>query len=486
MKTAESFETHGLNALVRHVDRAPAPLTAPLKTDLLGTGFRYYARVGQEVFTSTSVRALARQLGRVTLNPRALPEALAFGFVLRDETVFNEVRSIPPHSTLNVDGTLTTGPAPAKRNRISDGETAAAALRGLLQDVLTELEPRFDTHAAGFTGGKDSRILAAMPKAAPDRWHWLTVSGRDDAEHRGSIETAERLHLRHHTWMEWTADFLDGDVHRVSADLADGIGAVSDHTLLRSYFERYRAETFAGSDVPLWIGTLADGLFAGSYMRTPATTIAEALAPRTAHLPQALAPALLDAFDSQKAFYHSNPFDFTPTGPEDSGYFLRLLTRGRLYICRSLACFDRFSSVQINPYLHPAMIDLAFETDAALLGSDSLRDGVLRQFGPGLDTPSAFGYRAPAYAHQVFRALSQEIVASTTLDGVVAAPLLDEMREGRFPDLNPDAAGLAGPAYRVHADAAQPGVKSLRDYEHLLVYSTFLNLIASDGVSIRQ
>jgi hypothetical protein len=373
---------------------------------------------------------------------------------------------------------------------VTDADEAARRLRGLLDDVVADLEPRWDVHCAGLTGGKDSRILAALPKAMSADWHWLAVSGRDDAEHRGSTATASRLGLDHFSWLEWTSAFLDGTAHRVSADLANGMGAVSDQTLLRSSFEHYRQSALhRGEDddrVALWIGTLADGLLAGTYLSPPAATIWDALTPRTAHLPRVVAPGVLAGFEARGDEYRSNPFSFTTDRDEEAGYFIRLFTRGRCYVCRSLGCFDHFSRAQVNPYLHPEIIALGLETDSRLLAADRLRDGVLASLGPGLTEPSAFGYRAPAYAHHVFRALAGEVTRAGRLDGLLAPALLEEMRAARFPDLNPnpDGSAPAGPAYRVHADEPQPVIRSLRNYEHLLVYVTFLNLLGEDGVVI--
>jgi hypothetical protein len=147
-------------------------------------------------------------------------------------------------------------------------------------------------------------------------------------------------------------------------------------------------------------------------------------------------------------------------------------------------------ATQVNPYLHPDVVALALETDSRLFVTDSLRDGVLKEFGPGLDERSAFGYRAPAYGHHVFRALSEEVHRAGALNNLVAPSLLEQMRAGTFPDLipNPDAAtpSSAAPAYRVHADQQQPGMRSLRDYEHLLTYTTFLNLLVEDGVALSR
>jgi asparagine synthetase B (glutamine-hydrolysing) len=481
-----------LGAYVRSGNRSAGLLTEPVATDLFGTEFRYYTTVGGRVYTSSSVRALARLLGRVTLNELALAELLSFGLVLRDETVVREIRSIPAHSVLNPDGTITSRPGPHSSSCVADGPTAARRLRQLLDGIIDELEDQWGTHCVGFTGGKDSRILAALPKHSPDRWHYLSVSGRDDAEHQGSMATAKRLKLEHFSWMEWTDQFLEGAAYRVSADLANGVGAVSDYTMLRSYFEGYRDRVLgvgeADAGVALWIGALADGLFAGTYLSSPANTIREALTPRTAHLPHVLTRPVLERFQGQSAFYDSNPFAFTAERNEEVGYFIRLFTRGRCYICRTLACFDRVGAAQVNPYLHPDVVALALETDSRLFVPDSLRNGVLAEFGPGLDEKSAFGYRAPGYGHHVFRALSEEVRRADALSNLVDPSLLEQMRAGRFPDLspNPDAAtpSPAAPAYRVHADQHQPGMRSLRDYEHLLTYATFLNLLVEDGVAV--
>jgi asparagine synthetase B (glutamine-hydrolysing) len=479
-----------VSAYIRTSHRSAEWLTEPITTDLFGTELRYYAQVGERVYTSSSVRALARLLGKVTLNEVALAELLSFGLVLRDETVIREIRSIPAHATLNPDGTIVVRSGPRSTSRITDGPTAARRLREILDSIVGGLEPQWNTHCVGFTGGKDSRILAALPKGSPARWHYLAVSGRDDAEHKGSTSTAERLALEHFSWMEWTDSFLEGDVHRVSADLANGVGAVSDFTLLRSYFERYcgamPGASEADGEVALWIGALADGLFAGTYLSSPANTLWDALKPRTTHLPQILTRGLLDRFEGQRGYYDSNPFSCTVDREDEIGYFIRLFTRGRGYVCRSLACFDRVSGAQVNPYLHPDVVALALETDSRLFVPDSLRDGVLTGLGPGLNDKSAFGYKAPGYGHHVFRALSEEVRRGDVLEGLVAPSLLDEMRAGRFPDLNADpnlpTTSPAAPAYRVHADEPLPGVRSLRDYEHLLVYTTFLNLLAEDGV----
>ena len=54
-------------------------------------------------------------------------------------------------------------------------------LRSILEEIVAEEEP---LHAPRPTwsatpAGKDSRILAALAKSDPARWHHLSISGRD-------------------------------------------------------------------------------------------------------------------------------------------------------------------------------------------------------------------------------------------------------------------------------------------------------------------
>jgi hypothetical protein len=421
----------------------------------------------------------------------ALAELLSFGLVLRDETLLNEIRSVPAYTTLYPDGTLATDKGPCSSSLITNGEVASRNLEATLSEVVAELEPRWSHHCVGFTGGKDSRILAALPKEGVRRWHWLSVSGYDDAEFKCAKVHADRLGLCNYTWMEWTSGFLNGTAHRRSADLSHGIGAVSDQTLLRSYFELYRQSILGRKpddpDVSLWIGTLADGLFAGTFLSNPAGTIWDALKPRTAHLDSVLSSRCLELFREQADYYHSNPFEFTPDREEEIGYFIRLLTRGRFYLCKSLSCFDDVCPSQINPYLHPAIVELALKTDSHLFERDALRDGVLDRLGTDLCAPSAYGYNVPAYSHMVFRALQEESRHCTLLTGRIESALIEAMSEGRFPVLEAEPEG-EGPGtaveYRIHSEEPQTVSRSLRDYEHLLLYITFLNLLNADGVEV--
>jgi hypothetical protein len=480
-----------LNAAVRRPARTAGLLLAPLSTDLLGSELRYYAVQDGQVWVSASVRALAGKLGKVTLHGPALAEALAFGLALRDATVLAEIRSIPPHSTLHPDGRLTSNPGPRASRDLGDAAEATRLARAGLEAFLETEEPRFGVHLVGYTGGKDSRILAALPKRDPGRWRHLSISGRGDAEHTGSQAYAERLGLAHYQWLEWTSGFLDGDGraphrYRRSADLANGLGAVSDFTLLRAGFEAHRGalgRTAADEDVALWQGTLADGLFAATWLAPPARTLWDALGPRTGHLAAALAPAVHAGFLAETQFYQSNPYAYAVACESDPGWFLRLYTRGRAYVCRALTCLDDVCPTQLNPYLHPALFDLALRLSPGLLAADAVRLGLLRALGSGLDGPSAFGYRAPRYAETVFRALTAEARACAALPSVVNPLLVAAMRDGRFPALDQVGPGpSAAPAYRTHSEA--PVVKNLRDYEHLLTYASFLNLLSEDGVEL--
>jgi asparagine synthetase B (glutamine-hydrolysing) len=469
-------------------DRSVRRLAAPIATDVLGTAVLYHAAVGGAVFTSGSVGALARHLGAVTLDPLALAETLAFGFPLRDRTAFAEIRAIPAHATLHPDGRIEARPGPRATATLTDAAAAAARVRDALERILAAEEPRYQVHCAGLTGGRDSRILAALGKREPDRWHWLSVTGEGDAEHEGSMATAARLGLPHHAWLEWTADYLDGLIGE-SADLAGGLGAVSDASLLSGRFAGYRRDVLGRGaddvDVVLWLGTLGDELLAGTWLppHVPAaTTIWDAVTPRADRLPRILAPHVVERFADEGAYYRSNPFELEATSAEDTGWLIRQLTRGRGYLCRMEQTFDRVCAAQLNPYMHADVVDVVLALHPRLRASDEVRTELLRGLGPDLDAPSAYGFKAPAYAEHVLTAVTAEAARCAALDGVLEPGLLDGLRRGELRDLaTADDAGK--PAYRVHADTS-PLVRSLRDYEHLLMYAAFVGQLERDGVVI--
>ena len=148
-----------------------------------------------------------------------------------------------------------------------------------------------------------------------------------------------------------------------------------------------------------------------------------------------------------------------------------------------LQSFDRVCPTQLNPYLHPAMIDVVLGLHPRLRAGDQVRTAVLASLGPDLLAPSAYGYKAPPYAPHVFAAVLDEVGRCDLLDGVLAPELLDGLRRGELRDLAAPGDGDC-PAYRIHADTT-PLIKSLRDYEHVLMYAAFLNLLVEDGVVVR-
>ena len=482
------------SSYVRRADRGARRLVAPISTDVLGSQVLYYARVSDETHVSTSVRALSQRLAKVTINRMGLAEAIAFGLILRDETVFNEIRCIPPGFTLHPNGKVSEHSRLRSTSEITRGEDFSACFLEIFARILADLEPRWPVHCAGITAGKDSRILAAMAKNLPERWHWLSVSGRDDIEYRGAHRVVDHLGLDNHTWLQWTSAFLDGPAHRLAADLADGVGAVSDYSMMRHYFGRHRrlvvGQQADPSQACLWLGVPADGLIAGTYLAPAATTLWDALAPRTEALTRVLDARSLALFRDCRHEYDRNPFQFDAADETEIGHFIRLLTHGHAYICKTLGSLDWACPTQVNPYLHPDLVDLALRTDVRVLATDAARSAVLASLDPALDTPSLFGYIAPAYSGQVFRALASEARACQPLGDLLDPVLLSEIRSGRFPHLRRPGHRHVGhsddpiPPYRNHAEESPSVIGSLRDYEHLLVYATFLNLVAADGTSI--
>ena len=470
------------------VDRGVHTLDVAVETDVIGASILSYARTDAGLIYSRSVRALCQRLGRVTIDPLALAEALTFGFTLGERTIVHEIRTIPAGGVLEPDGAIRRARRLASTGEITDPVEAAVAVRGALDAVVAEYEPRWQVHGAGLTAGRDSRILAALPKRYPERWHWVSVSGRGDTEQIGALEVVRHLRLQRHIWLEWMADFLDGDSYRVSAELSGGVGAVSDFAFLRHAFGRYRDTVLADVDseqLAFWLGTFADGLLGGTWLAAgEADTLWKALAPTTTALTAIASPRVVDAFAAERAAYDAQPFEFDVARPEETGGMIRLLTQGRLFVGRAIASFDAVCRHHLHPFLHPEVLDVALRVDAPIRAADAVREGVLRNLDPALAGPSEKGYHPPAYLDRLGEALCAEARRCEALDGLVRSELAATLRAGELPPLvAADGSPVVG-AYRDHVYEPRELVRSLRAYEHLLNFVSFINLIVEDGVAV--
>ena len=123
-----------LGAYIISSDRSASLLGKPVATYLFGTELRYYTTVGGSVYTSSSVRALARLLGQVTLQ-RARPGralVLRAGPSRRNRGPGNSIDSGPLRAEPRRHNHLATRPAfglPRRRRAYRRPPPAAAARR---------------------------------------------------------------------------------------------------------------------------------------------------------------------------------------------------------------------------------------------------------------------------------------------------------------------------------------------------------------------
>ncbi|WP_433218983.1 asparagine synthase-related protein [Microtetraspora malaysiensis] len=128
------------------------------------------------------VHLIARGGRPVRWDAPALQSMVRQGYFLSDETPFEGVRALPPATTLEIrDGVRTvtsvplpeSGPVPASRRAMR------GAIEGLAEALLETVRPLTDQVNLALTGGRDSRLMAALLHAAKVPFR-VTTNGLDD------------------------------------------------------------------------------------------------------------------------------------------------------------------------------------------------------------------------------------------------------------------------------------------------------------------
>ncbi|GIH72199.1 asparagine synthase-related protein [Sphaerimonospora thailandensis] len=133
------------------------------------------------------VHLVARGGGPVAWDVRALQSMVRQGYFLSDETPFEGVAALPPSSTLEVrDGTgherirrITTVPLPTAGPVPTSSRGRRAAIEGLAEALVETVRPLTDQVNLALTGGRDSRLMAALLHAAGVPFR-ATTNGLDD------------------------------------------------------------------------------------------------------------------------------------------------------------------------------------------------------------------------------------------------------------------------------------------------------------------
>lgn len=133
--------------------------------------------------------------GRVDYDVLALQSMARAGYFLSDETPFTGVRALPPSSTLTVrDGVrrISTAELPSGSRRTGTDELAAALLAAL-DPLRSTPEPVRLT----LTGGRDSRLIAAMLHAAGIPFTATTYGTEGDPDVVIARKVARQLGVEH-------------------------------------------------------------------------------------------------------------------------------------------------------------------------------------------------------------------------------------------------------------------------------------------------
>lgn len=477
------YTLHDLPTFLKQAGLAATPLDRPLTVDSLGANIVYYAVKEGVVYASATVAALAKLLGVVTADRLAFAELRMFGFILDDKTLLSEIRTVPPGATLYPDGHLKPGRTVRLTREIRTAEQARSALQGVLESTIAAWEPRFTAHVCGLSSGKDTRILAALPKRMPERWHWLNIAGADDGESRGARHHAERLKLAHFRHFDWGLESMTPEEYRKGSLLVGGLWTASEQSKWRYYFRRYCEETLpealAEGSIAIWSGNLGDGLFGPTLFARPPQTIWDTLSPRIvttsafwAHY--GLALPLADAVLEQSQVFSTEPFPVKTKRPEEKGYLWRLLTRGR-HVSTGLAGFYSITPNVICPYCLPEALDVIFRIDTRLFEQDAVRDAILEHCAPGSTEPNEEGFAAPNHEQRVRECLVKEARECSILETLLDPAFLAMLRLGEIPR-------------RLPADLDRepiPAGFTLRVYDELLGTVAFFNALRDEGVQVQ-
>jgi len=166
----------------------------------------FYSCVGQEIWVSTTMDGVLRGNSRRGLDLAALAVFFRFGQFIGDDTALEDVRFLPPNSTLVWrDGvaTLTRRPEPVAvaYPRGLNFDDAVDAYAELFAQAITRRLPQDDRFTVPISGGRDSRhILLELARQGRVPASCMTVKYRPPAtneDNRIARLLTERLGIAH-------------------------------------------------------------------------------------------------------------------------------------------------------------------------------------------------------------------------------------------------------------------------------------------------
>ena len=198
-------------------DRALRRLS--ITTDRLGLLWLYWARIPAGLAFSSDFGSLARELaGGLTVERDTALLELAYGYTPDDRTVFNQIRIVPPGTTLELDA---SGITAVGRRSPSYTDRSASLTQAEKFDRLDALYAPIANRTAengaaltmSLSAGFDSRYALAFLQSRRPRIACCTFGNPDSDEVRGAARVAatagmatEVFDIPDGDWAQWTRD----------------------------------------------------------------------------------------------------------------------------------------------------------------------------------------------------------------------------------------------------------------------------------------
>ena len=221
----------------------------------------YWSRPGEIVFGSELTALIAHPHVPRQIDPAALDAFLTFEYIPHPQTIFDDVKKLPPgHWLLFQDGRVRVEPYwNVRYNPITADEASCIEqLTGLLEDAV-RLQLVSDVPLGAFlSGGIDSStVVAGMSAARPDSIRTYSIGFGEESynELPSARAVAERFGTQHHETI--LRPEIGGLVEKLVGHLDEPLGDFS-------IFPTYLVSEVAGRDVKVVLsGDGGDELFGG-------------------------------------------------------------------------------------------------------------------------------------------------------------------------------------------------------------------------------
>ncbi len=177
-----------------------------LARDRIGEKPLYYAHDGKRLLFGSEIKAILQGIRSRTVDPQAVPEFLAAGYVSGDRTFYKEIRKLPPgHLLVWENGTIQVRrywrQDPSRRLDISYAEARERLEHELLDAIRLCLKSDVEV-GAFLSGGLDSSLITALMRSMSAKVQTFSVGYRGAAEGFNELSYAKRVseHLgtQHH------------------------------------------------------------------------------------------------------------------------------------------------------------------------------------------------------------------------------------------------------------------------------------------------